>query len=87
MSNPGAQLSETDIRRIPRHPPLNGLYPRLRRRSWSVEVGLANSEIEHVLSSGLAALGLIADGDGLGSLEVLDIQRQRIGHAWVQILK
>ena len=55
--------------------------PACAASAGRIEVGLADAEVEHVLAGGLPALRLIADGDGLGGLEVLDVDRQRVGHA------
>ena len=76
-----AQLGDADVGRIAGESFLGRLDAGLRRRSRRVEVGLADAEIEDVLARGLAALGLVADGHGLGGLEVLDVGRQGIGHA------
>jgi hypothetical protein len=84
LRNPASQLGDAYIGRIPRHAPLNGLHTRLRRGSRRVEVRLTHAEIEHVLSRRLPALCLIADGDGFRRFQVLNIDRQGVGHAAIQ---
>ena len=70
------KIDDADIRRVTRKPLLNRLNTRLRRRRRGIEIGLADAEIEHVLAGRLAALGLIADGDGFGGLQVLNVERK-----------
>ena len=75
------QLRDADVGRVAGQPLLDRLDAGLRGRRRRIEVRLADAQVEHILAGGLAALRLIADGDGLGGLEVLDVDRQRVGHA------
>jgi hypothetical protein len=61
--------------------PLDRHHAGLRGGRRSVEVRLADAQVDDVLAGGLASLRLGADSDRLGSLEVGEILRERIGQA------
>jgi hypothetical protein len=82
LGDTSTQLGYANVRRVAGHPMLNGLNPRLSCRCGRIEIGLANAEIQNILSGRLATLGFVADGDGFGSFQMLDVQRQWIRHAY-----
>ena len=87
MGYPGAQLGDPDVGRIAGHSPLDRLDSGLSRGGWGIEIRLADAEVQYVLSGGFPAFGLIAYRHRLGSLEVLDVQRQRVGHTSIHIMR
>src|SRR5438093_4219330 len=76
-----AELRQACVGRVAGVASLDGLNSRLRHRRRGVEVGLADAQVEDVLSRRLAPLGLGADGNGLRTLQVLQVGGEWIGHA------
>jgi hypothetical protein len=60
---------------------LNGQYAGLGHRRRGIEVRFTHAKVQHVLAVRLAPLGLGADGDGFGGLEMGEVLGERVGQA------